>query len=250
MTKKEKKHDLDIEFKNINKTYYLCNNDFQRLLLLLIPSKRKSKAKVVLNNISFKIYKGDRVALIGHNGAGKSTIMQLMVGGTIPNSGQITVNRKISSLLDVLGGIEDKFTGKDNIYIRGSILGYTKKQIDQVYDKIVEFSELGPYINQELLRYSYGMKCKLGFSINIFLHPQILLVDEALSVGDEAFNKKAQLALEKLSKKEDTTIIIISHNNQTIKKLCNRGIYLKDGKIVCDDKLDVVLKKYHQDNKK
>lgn len=246
--KKTKSTPVDIEFKNVSKNFYLCKNDTQRLTTLMFPFIRKKRTRLTLDKMNFTIHQGEKVAFVGRNGAGKSTTLKIISGIIKPSSGKILVKRKISSLLDVGAGFEPDFTGRENIYIRGTLLGYSKKEIDAVLDKIVEFSGVGDYLDMEMKRYSSGMSAKLGFSINLFLHPEILIVDEALSVGDVKFNEKAKKEIFRLSKKENLTLIIVSHNEQTLKGLCDRGIYIKDHKIAFDGPINKCLSIYNSDN--
>ncbi len=239
---------IDIEFKNVTKNYFMCKNDIQRLGVFLFPSLRKKRVKKTIDNVSFKIHQGEKVALVGKNGAGKSTILKMISNIVKPSSGEITVNRRVSTLLDVGAGFEPEFTGRDNVYIRGTLLGYSKKQIDEVFNQILEFSEVGDFIDMEMRRYSAGMLSKLGFSINMFLHPEILIVDEALSVGDAKFNAKAKKEISKLSKKENLTLIIVSHNEETLHGLCNRGILVQNNHIEFDGPISKCLKIYNEKN--
>lgn len=243
---------IDIEFCNVSKNYFLCKNDFERLQTVLFSFERKKRLKPALNNVSFRIYEGEKVAIMGKNGAGKSTLLKIISNIVKPSSGKVVVNRKISSLLDVGVGMEPEFTGRDNIYIRGTLLGYSKKEINEVIDKIIDFSGLREYVDLEMKRYSSGMISKLGFSINLFFNPEILIVDEALSVGDVDFNNKAKQEIIKLSKEKKTTLLIVSHNEDTINGLCDRGICILNNKIAFDGEFKKCLEFYNKniDDKK
>ncbi len=238
---------IDIEFDKVCKNYFLCKNDWERLKTLLFSWERKKRIRHTLDNISFKIHQGEKVAIVGKNGAGKSTILKVMAGITIPSSGKVLIKRKLSTLLNVGAGFEPEFTGRENVYIRGTLLGFSKKEIDKALDDIVEFSEVGEYFDMEMKRFSSGMSSKLGFAINLFLNPEILLVDEALSVGDAKFNAKAKKAINDLSKKENLTLIMVSHNEETLKGLCDRGIYIKDHKVAFDGPIKKCLEIYAKD---
>ncbi len=244
-----KKTEIDIEFINVSKNYFLCKNDLQRLQVLLLPFKRKKMTKLALENISFTIKKGEKVAIVGKNGAGKSTLLKIISNIVIPSSGQVIVNRRVSSLLEVGVGLEKEFTGRENVYIRGAILGYSKKEISEVIDKIIEFSDMKEYIDLEMKRYSSGMIAKLGFSINLFLNPEILIIDEALSVGDTEFTNKVKKEIEKLSKNSELTLLIVSHNEDTLKGMCNRAILISDHKLAYDGNLKDCLKLHNKLNK-
>lgn len=245
-----KNKDIDIQFENVCKNYFLCKNDWERLKVLIFPFSREKKLKKTLDNISFTIYKGEKVAIFGKNGAGKSTVLKIISNIVKPSSGKFKVYRKVSSLLDVGIGMEPEFTGRENIYIRGSLLGYSKKEINLAIDKIIDFSEMSEYIDLEMKRYSSGMISKLGFSINLFLNPEILIVDEALSVGDVNFNNKAKQEIIRLSKEKDLTLLIVSHNEDTIKDLCTRGICIENHRITFDGDFNECLKYYTKSIKK
>ncbi len=240
---------IDIEFNNVTKNYFLCKNDWERLQTLFLPFTRKKRTNTILKGISFHINQGEKVALIGSNGAGKSTILKIICGIVKPSSGKKTVNRRISSLLNIGVGLEGDFIGKENIFILGTLLGYSKKEIKKRLNQIIEFSELKEYIDLELKRYSAGMISHLGMAIIISLEPEILIVDEALSVGDKKFNEKVKQEINKLSRDNNTTLLIVSHNEQTLTDLCTRGIYIKNGNIAYDGDIKKCIKMYHDDNK-
>ncbi len=240
---------IDIEFNNISKNYFLCKNDWERFQTLFFPFTRKKRTNTILKDISFRIHQGEKIALIGSNGAGKSTILKIICGIVKPTSGKKIVNRRISSLLNIGVGLENDFLGRENIFILGTLLGYSKKEIEKKIDKIIEFSELKEYIDLELKRYSAGMISRLGMAIIISLEPEILIVDEALSVGDKWFNEKVKKEINELSKNNNTTLIIVSHNEETLLDLCNRGIYVKDGNIVYDGDVKKCINMYHKDKK-
>lgn len=240
-----KKNNADIVFNNVSKTYYLCANDMQRLLLIVAPWIKRN-TKQAIKNISFSINKGEKVAFVGVNGAGKSTILKIISGAAIHSSGKFKIKRRISCVLDVGSGLEPDFSGIENIYIRGALLGYSRKEINDHINEIVEFCGIAEYIGQELKRYSAGMIAKLSVSIALHLKPEILLIDEALSVGDIAFNNKFKKKVIELSHKNDLTLLLISHNEETILDLCNRIILIHDSVIVYDGPTKIGLEKYHQ----
>lgn len=236
----------DIILKNVTKEYSKYNNDLKRLIGVLFPWTKIPKAKV-LDDISFEINQGERVALIGKNGSGKSTILKIISGITTPTLGKVIVNRRVNTLLEVNAGFSPEFTGRENIYIRGALLGLSRKQIKEVESKILEFAEISSdFIDQQLKRYSSGMVAKLGFAINLLCHPEILIIDEALAVGDVSFKNKCIKFIRELSKKSTVTILFVSHDEIMVKEFCNRGIFIKDSKIVIDDKIDKVFKEYNK----
>ncbi|MGL4952146.1 MAG: ABC transporter ATP-binding protein [Mycoplasma sp.] len=241
----KKNNEIDIQVTNLTKNYYLCRNDWERLLLIIAPWVKR-ETKHALSNIDLTIHRGEKVAIIGKNGAGKSTFVKILSKAVIPSSGKIKVNRRITAILDVGSGLEGNFSGRENIYIRGAILGYSKKEIKESVDKIIEFANLEQYIDQELKRYSAGMNAKLAASIALHLSPEILIIDEALSVGDIEFNTKFKNRINELAKQKDTTLIIISHNEETIHDLCDRTVLIHDNIIQFDGKTEDGIKRYHE----
>lgn len=240
----------DIILENVSKEYSKYNSDLKRLIGVLFPWTKVPKAKV-LDDISFKINQGERVAFIGKNGSGKSTILKIISEITTPTSGKVIVNRRVNTLLEVTAGFSPEFTGRENIYIRGALLGLNRKQIKELESEILDFAEISPdFIDQQLKRYSSGMVAKLGFAINLLCHPEILIIDEALAVGDVYFKDKCIKAIKELSKKSTITILFVSHDEKMVKEFCDRGIFIKDSKIVIDGKINEVFLKYNQEIKK
>lgn len=236
---------FDIVFKDITKKYKLLANDRLRLKSLIFPNA-KSNLKTALSNVNFKIKQGESVALIGKNGCGKTTLLKIIAKITYPTTGEIKVARRVNPLLFTSAGFERFFTGRENLIIRCSLLGVERKEIDALIDPIIEFSGLGEYIDQQLSKYSAGMVAKLGFSINLLAKPEILLVDEALAVGDMEFINKCQNAISELSK-HGTTLIFVSHSEQMARHFCKRGIYLKQGNVIFDGDIDEAYKIYNAD---
>lgn len=235
----------DIILQNVTKEYSKYNSDLKRLIGVLFPWSKASKTKV-LDSISFEINRGERVALIGKNGSGKSTILKIISGITTPTSGKVIVNRRVNTLLEVTAGFSPEFTGRENIYIRGALLGLNRKQIKEIESKILEFAEINvDFIDQQLKRYSSGMVAKLGFAINLLCHPEILIIDEALAVGDVSFKNKCIDAIKKISSKSTVTILFVSHDEKMVKEFCDRGIFIKDSKVLIDGNIDTVFKKYN-----
>ena len=213
--------------------------------LLFFSKKNKSKDTVlhVLQDINLSIEKGESVALIGTNGSGKSTLLKLMTKIIYPNKGKITTNGKLTSLLELGAGFHDDFTGRENIYFNASIFGLTKKEIDEKVDEIIEFSELGDFIERPVRTYSSGMYSKLSFAVTAILDTDIMLVDEALSVGDEHFRQKSYKKMEELMM-SDRTVLIVSHATNTLKKFCNQVLWINDGKFVKLGETEAVLDEY------
>lgn len=208
----------------------------------------KNERFLALKDVSFEIKKGERIAIIGHNGAGKSTLLKLICRVTAPTKGDIYINGRITSMLEVGTGFHDELTGKENIYLNGAILGMTKAEIDEVYDEIVEFSEIGQFINTPVKRYSSGMKVKLGFSVASHLKSEIVIMDEVLAVGDVNFQNKCINRMKQLAEDEGRTILYVSHNMSTVTKLCNRAIVLSHGEIALAGKTEDAIAVYLRDD--
>ena len=194
----------------------------------------KNERFLALDDVSLEIKKGERIGIIGHNGAGKSTLLKLICRVTAPTKGEICMNGRITSMLEVGTGFHGELTGKENVYLNGAILGLTKAEIDKKFDEIVEFSEVGQFIDTPVKRYSSGMHVKLGFSVASHLDSEIMIMDEVLAVGDMAFQKKCIKRMREVAEDEGRTILYVSHNMQTIRDLCNRCIVLDHGKIIFD----------------
>ena len=238
-----------IEFKNVTKKYKLYKNDKQRLLGIFFK-KVKYKDKKAVDNVSFKIKKGEAVALFGKNGAGKSTILKMITEVAFPTSGKIIVNGRVSALLELTSGFDLEFTGRENIYLKGQILGLTNKEIKGLEKQIVDFADLEEYIDQPVRTYSSGMKARLGFSINVNIDPDRLIVDEALSVGDEEFRNKCVEKVNEIVNQEDVTLLFVTHSTSVAKSFCKRGIVMNKGKKQFDGDIDEAIEKYEKILKK
>lgn len=186
-----------------------------------------------LENLSFALKAGDRVGIVGHNGAGKSTLLRLLCGVYEPTSGHVERNGDIGSLIDISLGIDPEATGRENIYVRGALLGLTRKKINSHFDEIVDFSELGEFIDMPLRTYSTGMHLRLAFAVSTIVRPSILLMDEWLSVGDEGFKAKAEERLNALIRSTEI-LVIASHSKELVRNICNRCIWLEHGRIRID----------------
>lgn len=238
-----------IEFKNVTKTYKLFKNDKRRLLGLLFKKIKHTEKKAV-DNANFNIQRGESVALFGKNGAGKSTILKMITGVCFPTEGEIIVNGRVSALLELTSGFDPEFTGRENIYLKGQLLGLKNKEIKDVEEKIVEFSQIGEYIDQPVRTYSSGMKARLGFSINVNIKPEILIVDEALSVGDEEFKNKCIKKINSIIKNDNVTLLFVTHATGVAREFCTRGILMEKGKIVFDGAIEDAIGKYDKTIKK
>ena len=228
-----------IEFKNVCVDFPIYNANGRSLKKRLIQVATggqlgaDQQGRVVvraLEGLSFALKDGDRVGLLGHNGAGKSTLLRLLSGVYEPSSGAARINGEIGSLIDIYLGIDPEATGRENIYLRGGLLGMTRSEITAQIDDIIEFSELGDFVDMPLRTYSTGMHLRLAFAVSTIVRPEILLMDEWLSVGDEGFKHKAEVRMTELV--QSTNILVIaSHSRDLILHTCNRAIWLEHGKI-------------------
>ncbi|MBO5468960.1 MAG: ABC transporter ATP-binding protein [Lachnospiraceae bacterium] len=225
-----------IKVKHISKIYKLYDNPMDRLKeALKLTKKKKYTEYYALNDINFEVEKGSTVGLIGTNGAGKSTLLKIITGVLTPTSGEVEVQGKIAALLELGAGFNQEYTGIENIYLNGSMMGYTKEQMDERVNTITEFAGIGDFINQPVKTYSSGMFARLAFAVAINVDPDILIVDEALSVGDIYFQAKCFNKMNEI-KAKGTTILLVTHDMGSVIKYCdkvvvlNKGNYLKEGK--------------------
>lgn len=247
MTKTSEKDDIAISVKNITKEFTVYEDKAYFLKERLANLKRNKKTKhVVLKDISCDIKRGESVALIGVNGSGKSTLLKLMNKIIYPEKGTIEINGKVSSMIELGAGFNTDFTGRENIYFNASMYGLGKKDVDPIIDDIIEFSELGEFIDTPVRTYSSGMYMRLAFSIAVNVQAEILLIDEILAVGDAHFQDKCLKKMKEL-KKEGKTMVFVSHNMTQVKSFCDRSIWLYDGIIRMDDTTENVSKAYLKD---
>jgi lipopolysaccharide transport system ATP-binding protein len=255
--------DTVIKVENISKEYHLGTishgtlyRDLQswsaRLLgkedpnlIIASPGCRfKDGTFKALDGVSFEVKQGDVLGVIGRNGAGKSTLLKIISQVTSPTNGQIKINGRISSLLEVGTGFHPELTGRENIYLNGAILGMSKEEITRKFDAIVDFSEIEDFIDTPVKRYSSGMYVRLAFAVAANLEPEILIVDEVLAVGDIAFQKKCLGKMGEVSTKQGRTILFVSHNLQAVSELCNTAILLEEGKLSLRGKTEEAINKY------
>ena len=235
--------DVVIKFDHVTKTYKLYKNDKKRFLGIFFK-KIAHKDKNAVDDVSFEIKRGESVAIFGKNGAGKSTILKMITGVAFQTKGTIEVNGRVSALLELTAGFDPEFTGRENIYLKGQILGLSDDEIRKLENTIVNFAELEEYIDQPVRTYSSGMKARLGFSINVNIEPEILIVDEALSVGDEQFKNKCINKINKLLKKDNITLLFVTHSTATASEFCKRGLIMKKGKLIFDGEISKAEEKY------
>lgn len=237
--------DTVIEFKNVSKIYKLYKNDKQRFKAIIFKNTPYKEKKAV-NNVSFSIKRGEAVAILGKNGAGKSTILKMITEVAFPTEGEIIINGRVSALLELTSGFDPEFTGRENIYLKGQLLGLKENEIKSLEPSIIEFAQLDEYIDQPVRTYSSGMKARLGFSINVNVKPEILIVDEALSVGDEEFKRKCTRKINQLLTEENVTLLYVTHAVKSAKDFCKRGMVMKLGKLTFDGSIDEAIEKYNE----
>ncbi|MBR5561637.1 MAG: ABC transporter ATP-binding protein [Clostridia bacterium] len=198
-----------------------------------------------LNDISFTVEKGDRVGVLGFNGAGKSTLLKVIAGVLKPTKGNVKVSGVIAPMLELGAGFDMNYSGKENIYLYGATMGYSRKFIEEKYDEIVEFSELGDFIDVPVKNYSSGMRARLGFAIATAVEPEILILDEVLSVGDAKFRQKSEAKIRSMFDK-GITVLFVSHSTQQVLNICNKAIILEKGKLIAQGDAKEICDKYDQ----
>lgn len=239
----EDKNPVVIRFDNVTKTYKLYKNDRARFKALF-SSRVPYKKKVAVNGLSFEVRRGEGLALIGRNGAGKSTILKMITGVAFPTEGEIFVEGKISALLELSSGFDVEASGIENIKLKCSLMGMTDEEIDEVMPSIIEFADIDEYIDQPLRSYSSGMKARLGFAISVNSNPNILIVDEALSVGDKDFRKKCNKKVKEIMEDSNVTLLFVTHSLATAKDFCQRGIVLEKGTKLFEGDIDEAIEFY------
>lgn len=240
---KDMKNKVVVRFDNVTKLYKLYKSDkarFKGLFSKKVPFKENR----AVNRLSFEVRSGESVALFGRNGAGKSTILKMVTGVAFPTEGEVFVDGKVSALLELGAGFDPESTGRENIGFKCSLMGMNEDEIAAVEDDIIEFADIGEYIDQPLRSYSSGMKARLGFAISVNSQPDILIVDEALSVGDKNFQKKCKDKVAEIMSDENVTLLFVTHSLQTAKDFCKRGIVLEKGKKLFDGDIDEAINFY------
>jgi lipopolysaccharide transport system ATP-binding protein len=238
---------LAIRFDRVSKSFRLDNErsrSFQELFLSLFRRREQAQAFWALRDVSFDIMHGETVGLVGRNGAGKSTTLKMISRIILPKSGQVTINGRVTALLELGAGFHPELSGRDNVYLNGAVMGMTRKEVSKRLDQIIEFAEIRDFIDVPVKDYSSGMYARLGFSVAVHFDPQILLVDEALSVGDQAFQAKCSELMLKL-RKRGITMLYVSHSLASIEQVCARAIWLDKGQVRMDDSAARVANAYH-----
>ncbi len=234
--------EIVIKVEHMSKVYPLYEKKTDRLKETFF-GKKLHKEYFALKNITFTIFKGENIGLLGVNGAGKSTLLKILTGILTPTEGNVEVNGRVSALLELGAGFNMEYTGIENIHLNGTIMGYSETEIEKRKQEIIDFAEIGEYIYQPIKTYSSGMFARLAFAVAVNVEPEILIVDEALSVGDIQFQIKC---LKKMKEMMDsgTTVLFVSHDISAIRRFCTRGIWIHNGEIQKDGEVNEVADEY------
>lgn len=241
-----------IQVKNVSVKYLMSYDKVKSIkeyFVQKVTGKLKYEEFLALENVSFSVKKGEVLGIIGHNGAGKSTILKVISGILKPSSGEIKVNGNIVPMLELGSGFDYDLTGRENVFLNGAILGYSEKFLKEHYQEIVDFSGLGKFVDVPLRNYSSGMTMRLAFSIATMVKPDILIVDEILSVGDNEFQEKSQKKMMELMD-GGTTVLLVSHSIDQVKQLCNRVVWLEHGKVKMIGGTNKVCEVYENEGKR
>lgn len=218
-------------------------DNLKEYVIKKLTNRMKYKEFWALKNVTFNAKQGDRVGILGLNGAGKSTLLKIIAGVLKPTEGKVTTNGRVVPLLELGAGFDAQYTGAENIYLYGAVLGYSRDFIREKFDEIVAFSELGEFIDVPVKNYSSGMKARLGFSIATVVEPEILILDEVFAVGDAKFRKKSEKRIKAMFKK-GVTVLFVSHNIEQVLTLCNKAILLENGTLIAKGRAERVCKIY------
>ena len=237
-----------VEVKNVSVLFNLNKekvDNVKEYFIKLITRKLRFTEFWALKDISFTIEKGERLGVLGFNGAGKSTLLKTVAGVLKPTEGSVNVEGFIAPLLELGAGFDSNYTGKENIYLYGATMGYSRKYIDERYDEIVAFSELEDFIDVPIKNYSSGMRARLGFAIATAVEPEVLILDEVLSVGDAKFKEKSERKVMSMFEK-GVTVLFVSHNTAQVRRLCNKAIIIDHGKVIASGEVNEVCDKYDE----
>ena len=234
-----------LQIKHISKEYKLYEKQADRLKEAFHPFKKVYHKKFyALHDVDFQINKGEKVGIIGANGAGKSTLLKIITGVLNPSEGEILTEGKVAALLELGAGFNSEYTGIENIRLNGTLMGYSEKEIEEKMEQIIEFADIGEFIYQPVKSYSSGMFVRLAFATQIFSEPDILIVDEALSVGDIRFQQKCFRAMEEIMK--DRTVVLVTHDTAAVTRFCERVIWINKGQVMYDGEVSEGLKRYQE----
>lgn len=240
------KKSLAMKVENVSMKFNLSSekvDSIKEYVIKMIKKELMFQEFWALRDISFEVEKGDRLGIMGLNGAGKSTLLKVVSGVLKATEGSVTTYGKIAPLLELGAGFDRQYTGAENIYLYGAMLGYSKEFLQQRYDEIVAFSELGSFIDVPVKNYSSGMRARLGFSVATIVEPDILILDEVLSVGDAKFRKKCEARIQSMFDK-GVTVIFVSHSTSQVLRMCNKGILLEQGRLIAKGDVEDVVSVY------
>lgn len=251
MTDNQQANDVVLQVNHVSKDFKLPtehSNEIKQVFINWTKGVKGYKVQHVLRDISFEVNRGDFFGIVGRNGSGKSTLLKLISGIYTPNKGEIKVNGSLVPFIELGVGFNPELTGRENVYLNGAMLGFTEKQIDAMYDDIVEFAELSEFMDQKLKNYSSGMQVRLAFSVAIKAQGDILVLDEVLAVGDEAFQRKCANFFEKVKQDSTKTVILVTHDMSAVRRYCSKAIMIDGGKIVDQGDPDDVADSYSLEN--
>jgi len=241
-------NDIAVRVRDVS-MYFTLNTEhidnLKEYVIKLFQRKLEYESFHALENVSIDIKKGDRVGILGLNGAGKSTLLKIIAGVMKPTAGTVELRGDLVPLLELGAGFDKQYTGSENIYLYGAMLGYSKELIDEKYDEIVRFARLKRFMDVPIKNYSSGMRARLGFAIATIMEPDILILDEVLAVGDARFRRKCIRKLKQMFAK-GTTVLFVSHSTTQVRKICNRAILLEGGKIIADGDTDSIISLYEK----
>ncbi|MEH2235913.1 ABC transporter ATP-binding protein [Nostoc sp.] len=232
-----------ISLKNVSKCYKRYTHPVDRLKELLLPAKTYAQEFWAVRDVSFEVIKGETMGIIGRNGAGKSTLLQLICGTLTPTSGELQVNGRVAALLELGAGFNPEFTGRENVYMNGAIMGLSRQEVDERFDQIAAFADIGDFIDQSVKTYSSGMYVRLAFASAIHVYPDILIVDEALAVGDMFFQAKCMARMRQMMD-SGVTVLFVSHDIGSVKSLCQRCAFIEHGQLINIGKASLVVDNY------
>ena len=235
--------EIAISLKNISKCFKRYSRPIERLKEILLPGKSRAEEFWALRDINLEIHKGQTIGIVGQNGSGKSTLLQIIAGTLTPTTGEVVVNGRVSALLELGSGFNPEFTGRQNVFFNGRLLGLSKREIEEKFDRIASFANIGDFIDQPVTTYSSGMYIRLAFAVAINVDPDILIIDEALSVGDAKFQLKCFLKLKELQA-QGITILFVSHDSNLIKRYCQTALLLNQGQKILEAAPNKVINRY------
>ncbi len=242
------KKDVALRVDHVSMKFNLSSQKVDNIKEYIIKMIRKElmyQEFWALKDVSFEVKRGDRLGIMGLNGAGKSTLLKVIAGVLKPTEGEVQCYGKIAPLLELGAGFDRQYTGAENIFLYGAVLGYSREFIEEKYDDIVKFSELGKFIDVPVKNYSSGMKSRLGFSIATVVEPEILILDEVLSVGDKRFRKKCEARIQSMFDK-GVTVLFVSHSTDQVLRMCNKGILLEQGKLIAQGEVEEIVDFYDE----